>query len=119
MKKQKAKNDFLEYVLHDAMQEIRGVTARGMFGGYGVYRDGVIFAIIVEDELYFKVDEKNLPEYKERGSEAFTYRAKNNKKVSMSYWKLPAEILEDRELLAEWVDASVAVSRRKTKKIQT
>ncbi len=110
-----SKNGFVDYVLHDAMQGIRGLTARAMFGGYGLYKDGVVFGIIADDELYFKVDEKNLPQYKERGSQPFKYEGKNRKVIAMSYWEVPAEILEDRERLGEWVDASVAASRRKAK----
>ncbi len=113
-----SKSGFLEYVLRDAMQEIRGVTARAMFGGYGLYKDGVIFAIIVDDQLYFKADEKNRPAYEEKGSKPFTYEAKNRKRVAMSYWELPSEILEDRELLTDWVEASLSASRRKTKTVK-
>src|SRR3989338_9672092 len=100
-----SKNSFVNYVLHDAMQGIRGVTARAMFGGYGLYKDGVVFGIIADDELYFKVDEKNLPSYKQHGSQPFTYEGKNHKMIAMSYWVVPAEILEDREPLAKWVTA--------------
>ncbi len=110
-----AKSEFLEYVLSDAMQGIRGVTARAMFGGYGLYKDETIFGVIADDRLYFKVDEKNLLEYKTGGSEPFTYEGKKRKMITMSYWEVPAEILEDRERLVEWVDASVAASRRRVK----
>ena len=102
-------------MLQDAMQGIHGVTARAMFGGHGLYKDGVVFGIIADDALYFKVDEKNLPQYKERDSRPFTYEGKNRKMIAMSYWEVPAEILEDREGLAEWLDASVAVSQRRVK----
>ena len=107
------KSSFVSYVLRDAMQGVSGVTERAMFGGYGLYKDGVVFGIIADDELYFKVDEKNLLQYKERGSQPFTYKGKNRKMIAMSYWEVPAEILEDREALVEWVDSSVAASRRK------
>ncbi len=110
-----SKSGFVDYVLRDAMQGIRGLTARAMFGGYGLYKNGVVFGIIADDELYFKVDEKNLPPYKERGSRPFTYEGKNHKMITMSYWEVPAEILEDREGLAEWATASVAASQRKAK----
>ncbi len=115
-----SKNGFIEYVLHDAMQGIDGLTAKAMFGGHGLYKDGVVFGIIADDQLYFKVDVKNLPQYKERGSQPFKYEGKNRKLIALSYWEVPAEILEDRELLAEWVEASVAASLRnaKTKKIK-
>ncbi len=115
LKIEMSKNGFVDYVLYDAMQGIRGLTAKAMFGGHGLYKDGVGFGIIADDELYFKVDEKNLPQYKERDSRPFTYEGKNHKMIAMSYWEVPAEILEDREPLAEWVDASVAVSQRKAK----
>ena len=108
------KNGFLEYVLRDAMQDLRGITAKAMFGGYGLYKEGVVFGIIADDELYFKVDGKNLPQYKERDSRPFTYEGKNRKMIAMPYWEVPAEILEDREALAGWIDASVAASRRQS-----
>ena len=110
-----SKNGFVDYVLYDAMQGISGLTAKAMFGGHGLYKDGVVFGIIADDELYFKVDEKNLPQYKERGSQPFTYEGKNHKMIAMSYWEVPAEILEDREPLAKWVTASVAASQRRAK----
>lgn len=108
----KTKSDFLEYVLHDAMQGVRGITAKPMFGGYGLYKDGVVFGIIADDELYFKVDDANREEYKRRGSRPFTYEGKNHKMIALSYWEVPAEVQEDRAALTEWVDASAAVSRR-------
>ena len=111
----KTKSSFLEYVLRDAMQDIPGITAKAMFGGYGLYKNEVVFGIIADDELYFKVDETNRAEYEKRASRPFTYEGKNRKRITMSYWEVPAGILEDRTLLTDWVDASVAASR-KTKK---
>ncbi len=111
----KARSSFLDYVLRDAMHGIPGVTAKAMFGGYGLYQDGVVFGIIADDELYFKVDDGSRAEYEKRGSRPFTYETKDRKKVAMSYWEVPAEVLEDRSLLSEWLHASVAVSRRMNK----
>ncbi len=111
----KAKNSFLEYVLHDAMQGIEGVTAKAMFGGYGLYKDGVIFGIIADDQLYFKVDNKNRSEYESRDSQPFTYEAKNKKRVAMFYWEVPADILESPHDLAEWADEAVSASCRSKK----
>ncbi len=99
------------------MQGIHGVTAKAMFGGYGLYKDGTVFGIIAEGELYFKVDEKNLPEYKDRGSRPFTYEGKKRKIITMSYWEVPPDVLEDREQLSDWVDASVAASSRKARSL--
>lgn len=107
----KTKSSFLDYVLQDAMQEIEGITAKAMFGGYGLYKEGVVFGIIADEQLYFKVDDTNRVEYEKRGSRPFSYEGKNRKRITMSYWEVPAEILEDRSILVEWVDASVAASK--------
>ncbi len=48
-----AKNSFDDYVVHDVLGHIDGISARAMFGGHGIYKDGVIFAIIAYDELFF------------------------------------------------------------------
>ena len=80
-----------------------------MFGGYGIYKDDVIVAIIADDELYFKVDSSNKSQYEKLNSEPFTYQAKN-KKATMSYWKLPLEILEDNSKLEIWLNQSYEIS---------
>lgn len=90
------------------------ITVRSMFGGYGIYKNGVIFALIAYDELYFKVDESNKSQYKKFNSEPFTYEA-NGKKSTMSYWKVPIEILEDEEQIGVWLDQSYRISLKKKK----
>ncbi len=81
-----------------------------MFGGHGIYCSDIIFAIIVDDELYFKVDKTLSIEFAKYGSSLFTYEAKG-KKVSMSYSKVPIEIIEDDDLLKNWFDQSMVVAR--------
>lgn len=100
--------DYLEYIL-DLLSHCDSITSRAMFGGYGIYKNGVIFAIIARDELYFKVDQSNIEQYKKQGSEAFTFEAKG--KVSkMSYWKVPLLIMEDETQLKDWVEQSYNIS---------
>ncbi len=85
------------------------IRARSMFGGYGVYKNGIIFALIVDDELYFKVNSSNRSQYEELDSEPFIYNAKG-KKVTMSYWKVPMEILEDEDQIGNWLEQSYEIS---------
>ena len=106
------KNDFVEYVMKDLLSGVRGVTSRAMFGGHGIYKDGTIFGIVVDDELYFKVDETNRKKYEAAGSKPFTYDTKKRKKIVMSYWEVPPDILEDREEIARWAEESCRISRR-------
>ena len=89
-----------------------GVTHRAMFGGYGVYKDGVIFAIVADDALYFKVDGTNRKDYEAAGSRPFTYIAAKRKRVALSYWEVPAEVLDDREKIAEWAGKSLRINSR-------
>ena len=105
------KNSYLDYVIYDAMQGISGVTARPMFGAHGLYKDGKIFGIVDGETLYFKVDQKNLPEYKARESRPLTYEGKGRKVIALPYWEVPVDVLEHRETLAQWIDASVAANR--------
>ena len=95
---------------------MRDVTARAMFGGYGVYKDGVIFGIIVDSELYLKVDESNRAEYEKLGSAPFVYRAKGGKELAMSYWKVSAEGLENAEELVRLAEQSYLINKNRPKK---
>ena len=89
-------SEFMEYVVGDQLADLHGVSARPMFSGFGIYREGTIVGIIISDELYLKVDETNRREYEAMGSTPFEYERKDGKRISMSYWKVPAEVLEDR-----------------------
>lgn len=107
---QNKRNQFAEYVTGDLLSPLERVTARAMFGGFGVYKDGVIFGIIVDDELYFKVDETNQAEYEAMESEPFVYSAKGGKKMTMSYWKIPSDVLEDAHELMRLAQKSYTIS---------
>jgi len=103
---------FYEYVINDAFMGIAGISSRAMFGGWGFYRDGKIFGIIADGKLYFKVDDSNKSEYVSYGSKAFEYHGKKGKSVTMSYWEVPSDILENREELEEWIERSLAIHRK-------
>ncbi len=103
-------SDFVEHVVHDVLSELRDVRARAMFGGWGLYKADIIFGIIVDDQLYFKVDATNQPQYERHGSRPFTY-ASRGKSITMSYWEVPAEVIDDREAIARWAEESYHISR--------
>jgi DNA transformation protein len=108
------KTDFVDYVVSDLFAGWPGVRTRAMFGGHGVYKDEAMFGIIDDDVLYFKVGEANRRAYEEAGSRPFSYRAKNRKKaVVMSFWEVPAEVMDDRDAIRRWAEAAVRASRQK------
>jgi DNA transformation protein len=102
---------FLEYVV-ESLSKYANVKARAMFGGYGLYSDGIMFALVAYDELYFKGDEFNKIFYEEQGSETFKYDAKG-KVISMSYYKAISEIYDDEELMKKWLQSGLGASKRK------
>ena len=110
-----AKNEYCNYIL-DLLSPIGNVTARAMFGGYGIYSNGIIFAIIADDTLYFKVDDTNRSDYENKGSEPFVYEAKNKKNIVMSYWQVPIDLFDDSELLCDWANTSCQISRQNKKR---
>ena len=104
--------------MHDVFLGVPDITSRAMFGGWGIYQSGVIFAMIAEDELYFKVDTNNRADFEARGSHPFVYTMPkpNGKTMAMSYWKLPEEIMENRDELKKWIAKSVQANINKQKR---
>ena len=101
--------EFIEHIL-DVLEPIGNVTARKMFGGYGIYNNKVIIGIVDEDELYFKVDESNLQNYKKLKSSPFTYERGDGQKIAMSYWYVPESVIEDNEKFCEFAESSYKIS---------
>ena len=113
----KSRDDFVRYVTEDLLSGMRGTTARAMFGGHGLYKDGVIFGIIVDDVLYLKVDETNRSDYEAEGSQPFTYQAKGRSKpTAMSYWEVPARFTDDRDAVTALAEKSLAINLRAKRK---
>lgn len=106
-------NEFVAYIISDQLTELPAVSAKAMFGGYGLYVEGTIVGIVSDDELYLKADETNMATYTAMGSVPFTYAKKDGKTLSMSYWKVSADALEDREQLRTLVLDSYEINLRK------
>ena len=97
--------------MNEVFREMDGITSRPMFGGFGIYKDSVFFALIGDGQLYFKVGENNKSDYEKWGSKPFVYTGHKGKDVIMSYWDLPAEIMEDRDKLTKWINKSVEATK--------
>ena len=83
------------------------IQTKAMFGGVGIYTDGLFFALIAEDKLYFKVDESNKTDFEKRDMEPF-YPYDSAK--PMGYWELPQGVLDDPNELKVWIDKSIQVA---------
>jgi DNA transformation protein and related proteins len=96
-------DSFKDFVL-DQLQELDNVEARGMFGGFGLYRDETFFGIIHRGRLYFKIDDSTVMEYRKRKMKPFRPNAKHTLK---SYYQVPVEVLEDADQLVRWAKGAI------------
>ena len=102
-----------EYVSHivDLLQSIGPVESRAMFGGFGVFLEGLMFGLVADNELYLKVDAENQQDFEALGLQAFSFQ-KNGKEFKMSYFQAPEEAMEDGEMLAVWASNAYAAAMR-------
>lgn len=106
-------DEYLTYVL-EQLDGVGPVQARRMFGGAGLYRGHAMFALVADDVLYLKVDEANRADFEEAGSEPF--QPFPDKSSVMSYYEVPADVLETRDSLTAWAQKAVQAALRKSKK---
>jgi len=105
---------FVTYVV-ELMQSTGPANAKRMFGGYGIFLDGVMFALVADNVLYLKADKEIENEYKDRDLEAFTYN-KNGKEIRMSYFQAPEEALENIEVMNAWANKAYGAALRAASK---
>lgn len=90
---------FRDYVL-EQLAGFAPVSARAMFGGYGLYAAGVLFAVLDDDTLFLRTDEPGRARFAARGARPFAPIP--GAKPMLGYWEAPADVLEDRDELAAW-----------------
>lgn len=105
--------EYLDY-LHDLFSAFAPVTTRAMFGGHGVYRDGTIIGIVIDETLYLKVDAQTRAVFEAEGCQPFVYESKGNA-VPMSYWTVPDEALDSPQEFRAWAQRAWEAALRKPK----
>lgn len=104
-----ASEGFLE-LLKDAMAGLGPIAVRRMFGGAGIFCDGVMLGLVADDTLYLKADAATRAAFEAEGLGPFTFRGKA-KTVTMSYWRAPERLLDDPDEMAEWAGRALTVAR--------
>jgi DNA transformation protein len=79
------------------------VTIRRMFGGKGVYHQGMIIALDFRDEMLLKADAVTAPEFEAAGARRWSYEGKKGNPVFMPYWSIPEDAFDDPDVMAKWV----------------
>jgi DNA transformation protein and related proteins len=94
---------FLAYVV-ELFASWAAVETKRMFGGAAVMRGGRMMALIADDQIYLKVNDATRPAFEAAGSRAFVFETKGGGSMTMSYWALPPEALDDTDALKLWAD---------------
>ncbi len=103
-------NDFLEYIL-DQLSDWGEVSVRRMFGGAGLYRDGLMFGLVADNVAYLKVDETNRDKFIEAGSSPF--KPYPDRPTTMSYFEIPPDVLENADELIKWAEESLSIQKKR------
>ena len=103
--------------LHEVFESFGPITSRAMFGGYGVYFDGLMFGLVADEVLYLKADKMLIPLFEKEGLGPFMYE-KNGRAMPMSYYQVPDDIYDDPDLAKHWahIGLDAALRNRKPKK---
>ncbi len=103
-------SEFVEH-LHEVFAIFGTIQSRRMFGGFGIYHDGLMFGLVADDALYLKVDKQSANHFEQAGLEPFEY-VKNGKAMQMSYRQAPPEIFEDAQIAKRWATLAYETALR-------
>lgn len=103
--------DYQEYI-KDQLADFGNFEMKKMFGGIGIFREGLMFGMIGGNTFRLKVDELNQPDFEAHGMKPYV---NDKKKKGMPYWEVPAVVLEDRQVLKTWAEKAFNAAER-TKK---
>ncbi len=88
------------------------VSVRAMFGGGGIYHQGVMMGLIADEQIYLKVDEENRPAFEAADQPPFIFERGDGRQIAMSFYLAPDEIFDDPDALIRWTEGAFAAARR-------
>jgi DNA transformation protein len=106
-----ASDSFAEF-LREQLSPLGHLTLRRMFGKTGVFCDGVMFGMVTDDTLYFRVDEHNRVAFKEAESFPPLNYEKQGRAIDLSFWRAPERLLDEQDELVTWARTALAAARR-------
>jgi len=112
--KRRTMSDFLDY-LRDLFSEAGPIDLRPMFGGHGLYLEGVIVGIVLDEAVYLKVDDATRARFEAARCSPFVYAMKG-RPLTMSYWSVPAEAMDSPQAMRPWAELAHAAALRKPRK---
>jgi DNA transformation protein and related proteins len=102
---------FAEF-LREQLAPLGRLTLRRMFGKTGLFCDGVMFAMISDDSLYFRVDDGNREVFAEAAATPPLNYAKRGVRIDLAFWRAPDRLLDDADELVAWSRHALAAAHR-------
>ena len=102
--------EFIEHCL-ELLQPFGSARAQRMFGGHGLYLDGLFVAIVASERLYLKLDDRTRPAFEAAGGEPFTYQADGQQR-RLHYATVPEEALESAAQMQPWLRLALEAALR-------
>ena len=106
--------EFLDFI-KEQFQDFGPVSVRRMFGGAGIFRDGLMFALVVDETLYLKADAVSQGDFEAQSLPPFSYAARGGKRTVMAYWRAPEACLDDRDAMTDWAGKAFGAALRARK----
>ena len=106
-----ASDGFAEF-LGDQLAPLGRITMRRMFGKTGVFCDAVMFGMVTENTLYFRVDDQNRATFQEAESFPPLNYEKKGSTIDLSFWRVPDRLFDEPDELINWARAALAAARR-------
>lgn len=101
--------------IREIFQTFGPVTVRRMFGGAGIYADGLMFALVADGVIYLKAGADNAAAFDRENLAPFTYETRNGRRGVMSYRRMPDRLYDDPDELSQWAKAALGVARKAAK----
>ena len=102
--------EFVDYVI-ELLGPFGTVSARRMFSGHGIFLDGLMFALVAREALWFKADDMNRAEFERADCEVFQYE-RSGRMASISFYRAPADAMESPADALPWARSAYAAALR-------
>ncbi len=101
--------------IRELFAPFRPVAVKRMFGGVGIYADGLMFGLVFDDVIYLRVDETSIPSFEREGSAPFVYPFASTMlgRPSRHFWRLPERLYDDPDELAVWAGRALAIAEQR------
>ena len=104
-------SELAEHVL-DMLAPLGAVDAKRFFGGIGIRQEGVLFAMIMDETLYFRVDAESRPRYEAAGCQAFTYETRTGSRSIEGFFTVPEDLFDEPADMRDWARGAIAAALR-------